>query len=297
MSVSVGSLISDWRRSKPPPKKRIFNVIARDCAALFHRRTRHRWLSMMLNRSRRPCGINNANNQRPQPTTVQMTMMTMMRSITAAFLSVSCLSLPTTLAFVAPSPRTAARMVTGVPNRNGFGQLHQQQQHQTQLQLVVPGLEDIASSMLVSADPGEFTSTYSRASYYTVLGLYAMSFPGVWSAVKRSTKAKIKKKTYISAGENANDGKGLRQQAGEIMACECNVKQVVEASMHVCPFVCLWMLGLNKNGRCYSLNSDCRAAFSLCTPLFIYAIFRHEGQQLRSPRSRRDHHLPWIGAT
>ena len=39
--------------------------------------------------------------------------------------------------------------------------------------------------------------SYSRASYYTILGLYLFSFPGLWSTVKRSTAAKMKKKTYV----------------------------------------------------------------------------------------------------
>lgn len=60
--------------------------------------------------------------------------------------------------------------------------------------------------------------TYSKASYYTTLALYVASFPGLWSQIKRSTKAKIKQKVYVSAGQNATEGKDLRQQAGEIMA-------------------------------------------------------------------------------
>lgn len=72
--------------------------------------------------------------------------------------------------------------------------------------------------------------SYSKASYYTVLGLYLLSFPGLWSTIKRSTKAKIKRKTYVSAGENAQGGKSLRQQAGEIMAyMTANNYEVVEA--------------------------------------------------------------------
>jgi len=63
-------------------------------------------------------------------------------------------------------------------------------------------------------------------------GLYLISFPGLWSTVKRSTKAKIKRKTYVSPGENAasaadgddsedaKKGKSLREEAGEIMACK-----------------------------------------------------------------------------
>ena len=50
-----------------------------------------------------------------------------------------------------------------------------------------------------------------------------MSFPGIWSQIKRSTKAKVKRKTYISDGEASDGGKDLRQQAGEIMACEYSI--------------------------------------------------------------------------
>eukprot|EP00585_Thalassiosira_rotula_P003390 CAMPEP_0196142752 /NCGR_PEP_ID=MMETSP0910-20130528/12240_1 /TAXON_ID=49265 /ORGANISM="Thalassiosira rotula, Strain GSO102" /LENGTH=298 /DNA_ID=CAMNT_0041404113 /DNA_START=108 /DNA_END=1004 /DNA_ORIENTATION=- len=75
-----------------------------------------------------------------------------------------------------------------------------------------------------------FAPTYSKASYYTTLALYAASFPGLWSQIKRSTKAKVKRKTYVSAGEAAEDGKELRQQAGEIMAyMKANNYEVAEA--------------------------------------------------------------------
>lgn len=60
---------------------------------------------------------------------------------------------------------------------------------------------DSASTLLSSADVIPGTSgevSYSRASYYTILGLYLMSFPGIWSTVKRSTSAKVKKKTYVT---------------------------------------------------------------------------------------------------
>ena len=71
-------------------------------------------------------------------------------------------------------------------------------------------------------EPTGFNPTYSKASYYTTLALYLATFPGLWSQIKRSTKAKVKRKTYVSDGEMAPGGKGkeLRQQAGEIMACE-----------------------------------------------------------------------------
>lgn len=73
------------------------------------------------------------------------------------------------------------------------------------------------------------TVSYSKASYYTVLGLFVLSVPGIWSQIKRSTAAKIKRKTFTSAGENAN-GKDLRQQAAEIMAyMKANNYEVVNA--------------------------------------------------------------------
>lgn len=82
----------------------------------------------------------------------------------------------------------------------------------------------VASSLMLAMDAPPETAgiSYSKASYYTVLGLYLMSFPGIWSQIKRSTKAKVKRKTYISPGENAGSAaaKSLRQQAGEIMACK-----------------------------------------------------------------------------
>jgi hypothetical protein len=40
--------------------------------------------------------------------------------------------------------------------------------------------------------------SYSRASYYAILTLYGLSFPGIWSTIKRSTKAKVKRKTYVT---------------------------------------------------------------------------------------------------
>jgi hypothetical protein len=56
-------------------------------------------------------------------------------------------------------------------------------------------------------------------SYYSTLALYGLSFPGLWSTIKRSTNSKMKKKTYVSPGESSPDGgKELKQQAGEIMA-------------------------------------------------------------------------------
>lgn len=89
---------------------------------------------------------------------------------------------------------------------------------------------DTSSTDYIPGTTGEVT--YSKASYYVILGLYLTSFPGLWSTIKRSTKAKVKRKTYVSDGEKSSDGNGkaLREQAGEIMAyMKANNYEVVEA--------------------------------------------------------------------
>ena len=94
---------------------------------------------------------------------------------------------------------------------------------------LMTAVEDTASTSstdtimtMMDGPPESAGISYSRWSYYTILGLYLFSFPGLWSTIKRSTTAKIKRKVFISPGENAeSNGKSLRQQAGEIMACTC----------------------------------------------------------------------------
>ena len=54
-------------------------------------------------------------------------------------------------------------------------------------------LGDVSSQLLTSDASAVTEPTYSKASYYTTLGLYLMSFPGIWSTIKRSTKAKTKR--------------------------------------------------------------------------------------------------------
>jgi hypothetical protein len=62
---------------------------------------------------------------------------------------------------------------------------------------------DSVSTFLADADSEFIPGTsgdvsYSRASYYTILGLYLTSFPGLWSTIKRSTSAKVKRKTFVT---------------------------------------------------------------------------------------------------
>ncbi|KAL3769413.1 hypothetical protein ACHAWU_008822 [Discostella pseudostelligera] len=103
-----------------------------------------------------------------------------------------------------------------------------------------------AASDTESGSSSSFMPSYSNASYYTTLALYVASFPGLWSQIKRSTTAKVKRKTYVrdgdlifhllqqhsydSPGEATEGGKELRQQAGEIMAyMKANNYEVAEA--------------------------------------------------------------------
>jgi hypothetical protein len=54
-----------------------------------------------------------------------------------------------------------------------------------------------AASDTENGSSSSFMPSYSNASYYTTLALYVASFPGLWSQIKRSTTAKVKRKTYV----------------------------------------------------------------------------------------------------
>ncbi|GBG79591.1 hypothetical protein CBR_g29738 [Chara braunii] len=67
---------------------------------------------------------------------------------------------------------------------------------------------------LAAADDG--SAGYSKLSYYTSLGLFVLSAPGLWSLVKRSAKSKIVRKTFVVPGPKVPNSKPLKQLAGEI---------------------------------------------------------------------------------
>lgn len=70
-----------------------------------------------------------------------------------------------------------------------------------------------AADTVVAAGPG-----YSQASYYTVLALYVLSFPGIYSLVKRSVKSKVVKKTYELPGPAAAGGRVTREVAADVVS-------------------------------------------------------------------------------
>ncbi|MED6222879.1 Protein COFACTOR ASSEMBLY OF COMPLEX C SUBUNIT B ccb1, chloroplastic [Stylosanthes scabra] len=73
-----------------------------------------------------------------------------------------------------------------------------------------PIITSSSNSLVLLAE----TVGYSTASYYTSLGLFVISVPGLWSLIKRSVKSKIVKKTFVGEGEK----KSPNQVAGEILS-------------------------------------------------------------------------------
>ncbi|XP_031382412.1 protein COFACTOR ASSEMBLY OF COMPLEX C SUBUNIT B CCB1, chloroplastic [Punica granatum] len=59
------------------------------------------------------------------------------------------------------------------------------------------------------------TTGYSMASYYTSLGLFVISVPGLWSLIKRSVKSKVVQRTFIGEGE---EKAAPSRVAGEILS-------------------------------------------------------------------------------
>ena len=59
---------------------------------------------------------------------------------------------------------------------------------------------------------------YSQLSYNFVLFLYVISFPGIYSLVKRSVKSKVVRKTYEVPGPASDNGRPTKELAGDIVA-------------------------------------------------------------------------------
>ncbi|KAG8470191.1 hypothetical protein KFE25_008612 [Diacronema lutheri] len=57
----------------------------------------------------------------------------------------------------------------------------------------------------------------SANSYYATLGLFVLTFPGIFSQVTRATKAKVKRKTYELPGPAVEGAKAIKQVAGEVV--------------------------------------------------------------------------------
>ncbi|PKA50835.1 hypothetical protein AXF42_Ash007490 [Apostasia shenzhenica] len=83
----------------------------------------------------------------------------------------------------------------------------------------IPILLDIptaATELTTDVGTGAGGVGYSPASYYTSLGLFVISVPGLWSLIKRSVKSKIVQKTFIK--EATATTVTPNQVAGEILS-------------------------------------------------------------------------------
>ncbi|XP_020245413.1 protein COFACTOR ASSEMBLY OF COMPLEX C SUBUNIT B CCB1, chloroplastic [Asparagus officinalis] len=62
---------------------------------------------------------------------------------------------------------------------------------------------------------GAVTKLNQIKGYYTSLGLFVISVPGLWSLIKRSVKSKVVQKAYV---KNEGGGAPPNQVAGEILS-------------------------------------------------------------------------------
>ena len=97
---------------------------------------------------------------------------------------------------------------------------------------------DSASTLATAYDSSTLTTAYdfqgfqgSYASLYATLFLYVISFPGLWSTIKRASKIALVQQTYEFPGEKAPvDAKSMREVAGDVMAyMQANNYEVAEA--------------------------------------------------------------------
>ena len=97
---------------------------------------------------------------------------------------------------------------------------------------------DSASTLATAYDSSTLATAYdfqgfqgSYASLYATLFLYVISFPGLWSTIKRASKIALVQQTYEFPGEKAPvDAKSMREVAGDVMAyMQANNYEVAEA--------------------------------------------------------------------
>ena len=96
-------------------------------------------------------------------------------------------------AFVVPNSNSIARPTTATTTKLNL--LDPSHIFETASTFLADASDATATQDYIPGTSGEVS--YSRYSYYTILGLYLFSFPGLWSTIKRSTAAKMKKKTYV----------------------------------------------------------------------------------------------------
>jgi len=93
--------------------------------------------------------------------------------------------------------------------------------------MAMMGVDEIAMTSAPTSLTAAYEFSGSYASLYATLGLYVLSFPGLYSLVKRSTKVQLVQKTYVFE----RDEREMREIAGEVMAyMKANNYEVSEAA-------------------------------------------------------------------
>jgi len=77
----------------------------------------------------------------------------------------------------------------------------------------------------------------SKGSYYVTLGLFVMTVPGLWSLIKRSTKSKIKRKTFEVPGPARKGAMSLDERAKQITAYFLSYNYRIKSMSDVIEFV------------------------------------------------------------
>eukprot|EP00210_Caulerpa_lentillifera_P001506 g1444.t1 len=101
--------------------------------------------------------------------------------------------------------------------------------------LLTPPLFLVASAGPVFAV--ELPSSLPQGSYYVTLGLFVMTVPGLWSLIKRSTKSKIKRRSYLVAGPAKEGAMDLSERAKQISRYFLNYNYRVKSTSDVIVFV------------------------------------------------------------
>ena len=83
----------------------------------------------------------------------------------------------------------------------------------------------------------ELPAAMSKGSYYVTLGLFVMTAPGLWSLIKRSTKSKIRRRTYSVPGPAETNSMPLDDRAKEIVRYFLSYNYQVKSMSDVISFV------------------------------------------------------------
>lgn len=78
---------------------------------------------------------------------------------------------------------------------------------------------------------------FSRQSYYVTLGLFVLTLPGLWSLIKRSAKAKIRRRTYEVDGPAREGAMPLDSRAKQIAQHFAKYNYQIGATGEVITFV------------------------------------------------------------